>query len=197
MRPLLRGFLGAVILGGAVFLALLVWVFRVSRQDNAVRSDAIVVLGAAHYNGRPSPVLKARVDHALTLYRRRLAPIVVVTGGTHPGDSESEASVQRRYLTAEGVPAEVVVELPQGQSTDASMTALGEWARTNGVHSALLVSDGFHLARLRLEANRIRLTAATSPVPDSPILRGSARELGYLVLEAAKIPVIWIRSLWK
>lgn len=195
MKPFLRGLLIAGGLAGAIFLALVAWVWQVSRDDHPVRTDAIVVLGAAHYNGRPSPVLKARVDHALDLYRRRLAPVVVVTGGTHPGDSESEASVQRRYLTAAGVPPAVVVELPQGQSTDASMSALGEWARGGGARSVLLVSDGFHLARLRLEASRIDLKATTSPAPDSPIARGSARELGYLVLEAAKIPVIWIRSL--
>jgi uncharacterized SAM-binding protein YcdF (DUF218 family) len=195
MRSVLRGLLAAAILAGAIFLAVLVWVWRVSRDDHPVRTDAIVVLGAAHYNGRPSPVLKARVDHALDLYRRRLAPTLVVTGGTHPGDSESEASVQRRYLTAAGVPAAVVVELPQGQSTEASMNARAAWARGGEVRSVLLVSDGFHLARLRLEAGRIDLKATTSPAPDSPIAKGSPREIGYLLLEAAKIPVIWVRSL--
>ncbi|MEZ4454957.1 MAG: YdcF family protein [Gemmatimonadales bacterium] len=165
-----------------------------SRQDQARPSDAIVVLGAAHYNGRPSPVLKARVEHALALYHRAIAPVIVVTGGTHPGDSESEAAVQHRYLVTAGVPDSVIVELPQGQSTDASMSALGDWARGGGIRTVVLVSDGFHLARLRLEAARVDLAAVTSPVPDSPIARGSLRELQYLLTEALKIPIIWTRS---
>ena len=195
MRRLLRWLSGALLVGGVLFAGLLVWVWRVSRDDQSGPADAIVVLGAAHYNGRPSPVLKARVDHAFALYRQAIAPIVVVTGGTHPGDSESEAQVQRRYLITAGLPDSAVVALPQGQSTEASMTALGEWAKGGGIGTVVLVSDGFHLARLRLEAARVRLIARTSPAPDSPIGRGTAAELGYLVQEAAKIPVILIKTL--
>jgi uncharacterized SAM-binding protein YcdF (DUF218 family) len=190
-----RGLVGAALLGGVGFSGLVAWVWRVSREDQRRPVDAIVVLGAAHYNGRPSPVLKARVDHALELYQSRLAPTMVLTGGTHPGDTESEARVQRRYLAAAGVPDSVLVELPQGQSTEASMNALSEWARESGVHSVLLVSDGFHLGRLRLEASRIALTAYTTPAPKSPIGPGTVREMGYLVREAAKLPVIWIKSI--
>lgn len=195
MRRALRWLLGLAILGTATFIGLFVWVWRVSRDDTPKPADAIVVLGAAHYNGRPSPVLKARVDHALELYRAGMAPVIVVTGGTHPGDSESEARVQRRYLAGAGVPESVVVELPQGQSTEASMDALREWSQGGGIASVLLVSDGFHLARLRLEAARRGLAASTSPAPDSPISRGSAAELGYFIKETAKIPVILLRGL--
>ena len=182
-------------LAGVVYLGLVAWVWRQSRRDQRRPVDAIVVLGAAHYNGRPSPVLKARIDHALSLYHLGLAPRVIVTGGTHPGDSESEARVQHRYLAQAGVPDSAVVELPQGQSTEASMTALGEWARGGGIESVLLVSDGFHLGRLRLEASRLHLTAYTSPAPDSPINPGGARELAYLLKEAAKVPVIWLKTI--
>lgn len=190
-RWIVRAALGA----GVVYLGLVAWVWRQSRRDQRQPVDAIVILGAAHYNGRPSPVLKARIDHALTLYRLGLAPRVVVTGGTHPGDTESEARVQHRYLTQAGVPDSAVIELPQGQSTDASMTALGDWAKVDGVSSVLLVSDGFHLGRLRLEAARLHLTAYTSPAPDSPINPGGSREMGYLFREAAKVPVTWMKTL--
>jgi len=195
IRSVARWLIGAALLGGVVYLGLVAWVWRQSRQDQRRPVDAIVILGAAHYNGRPSPVLKARIDHALNLFRLGLAPVIVVTGGTHPGDSESEARVQSRYLRQAGVPESTIVELPQGQSTQASMSALGEWARGGGIHSVLLVSDGFHLGRLRLEASRLSLTAYTSPAPESPINPGGAREIGYLLKEAAKIPVTWARSL--
>lgn len=170
------------------------WVYRVSREDQRRTVDAIVVLGAAQYNGRPSPVLKARVDHALALYRLNLAPKIVLTGGTHPGDNESEAQVGRRYLTDAGVPADSLVSLPEGQSTEASMAAVGQWAPSAGAHTVLLVSDGFHLARLRIEAKRWPIVAYTSPAPESPINPGGRGELGYLAREAVKIPAVWIRS---
>ncbi len=193
--PAVRWLVRAALLGGVVYLGLVAWVWRQSRQDQRRSVDAIVILGAAQYNGKPSPVLKARIDHALDLFRLGLAPRIVATGGTHPGDSESEARVQARYLTQAGVPDSAVVELPHGQSTQASMTALGEWARGGGIRSVLLVSDGFHLGRLRLEASRLSLTAYTSPAPESPINPGGSREIGYLLKEAAKIPIIWVKSL--
>ena len=173
------------------------WVWFVSRQDQRVPVDAIIVLGAAHYNGRPSPVLRARVDHGLQLLRARLASAIVVTGGTHPGDTESEAEVSRRYLAATGVPDSVVVSLPMGQTTEETMTAVGRWASERHVRSILLVSDGFHLARLRLEAARLGLYAKTTPAPLSPITTGSLTEFLYFLREGLKLPIALFRSLSK
>ena len=96
----------AVLAGAIVYTVSLVMVLVVSQQDQRQPVDAIVVLGAAQYNGRPSPVLRARLDHALELYREELAPLVVVTGGVGRGDTTSEAAVGRRYLVAHGVPDE-------------------------------------------------------------------------------------------
>ncbi len=171
------------------------WVWFVSRQDQRVPVDAIIVLGAAHYNGRPSPVLRARVDHGLQLLRARLAPTIVVTGGTHPGDTESEAEVSRRYLAAAGVADSVVVSLPTGQTTEETMTAVGTWSSRRHVRSVLLVSDGFHLARLRFEAARLGLYAKTTPAPMSPITTGSPTEFLYFLREGLKLPIAMVRSL--
>jgi uncharacterized SAM-binding protein YcdF (DUF218 family) len=197
-RPLLRR-LGRAI--GVIFLAAvsiytvaLVTVLVVSQQDQRRAVDAIVVLGAAQYNGRPSPVLRARLDHALRLYNEGYAPRIVVTGGVGRGDTTSEAIVGRHYLLARDVvPGDVVVQ-PQGRSTQASMTAVADWLEAEGLHSVLLVSDPFHMYRLRLEARRTNLEAYTSPTESSPISENPVVELRYLAAEGFKIPVAWIRA---
>jgi len=173
--------------------ALLAWVVLVSREDQRRRTDAIVVLGAAHYNGRPSPVLLGRLEHALSLYREQLAPWIVVTGGTHPGDAESEASVQRRYLIEHAVPDSVVVPLEEGATTQETMAAVARWLQGQRLDTVLLVSDGFHLARLRLEARNHGVVGYTTPTLESPIARGSYREWAFLSREALKVPVTWLR----
>src|SRR6476646_8480395 len=99
----------------------------VATRDEAQRADAIVVLGAAQYNGKPSPVLKARLDHALELHQAGIAPLLVVTGGIGSGDRESEATVERRYLLARGIPDSEVVVLPEGKNTDETMDAVESW----------------------------------------------------------------------
>lgn len=191
----LRQALGLLLLAGAiVYTVSLVIVLVVSQQDERQPVDAIVVLGAAQYNGRPSPVLRARLDHALRLYREGLAPVVVVTGGVGPGDTTSEALVGKRYLFTHGVPIASVVAQPQGRTTMASMTAVAQWLRRRGVHRVLLVSDPFHMFRLRLEARRTALEAYTSPTESSPISENPVLELRYLFAEGFKIPVAWARS---
>jgi uncharacterized SAM-binding protein YcdF (DUF218 family) len=176
------------------YLVSFVTVLLVSRQDQRQKTDAIVVLGAAQYNGRPSPVLKARLDHAVELFTAEYAPMVVVTGGTAKGDTESEAFVSRRYLLTKGVPDQAVVVRPEGRSTMASMEAVGQWLGERKLGTVLLVSDPFHMCRLKLEARRMNLTPYTSPTTTSPISRSRTRELGFLASEALKVPVAWLRS---
>ncbi len=171
-------------------------VFLVSRQDQRQRADAIVVLGAAQYNGKPSPVLRARLDHALSLYREGLAPTVVVTGGIGEGDQVSEATVGQQYLAAQGVPRQAIVVRPEGRSTQASIAAVAGWAQPLGIRRVLLVSDPFHMLRLRFEARRSGLEALSSPTTTSPISASLRRELGFLTAEAWKIPVVALRALW-
>ena len=183
----MTGFVLAYIISFAIVLV-------VSRKDQRHEADAIVVLGAAQYNGRPSPVLKARLDHAVTLYRERLSPLIVVTGGTAKGDSESEATVSRRYLLSSGIPDAAVVVRPEGRSTVASMDAVGKWLGERDLKSVLLVSDPFHMCRLTFEARRMNLTPYTSPTHTSPISKSRSRELGFMATEALKMPVAWVRS---
>jgi uncharacterized SAM-binding protein YcdF (DUF218 family) len=197
-RPLLRRLgraFGLILLAAiSVYTVALVMVLVVSQQDQRRAVDAIVVLGAAQYNGRPSPVLRARLDHALRLYNEGYAPRIVVTGGVGRGDTTSEAIVGRHYLLARDVvPGDVVVQ-PQGRSTQASMTAVADWLEAEGLHSVLLVSDPFHMYRLRLEARRTNLEAYTSPTESSPISDNPVVELRYLAAEGFKIPVAWVRA---
>lgn len=198
MSPLTRGvtrvLLFTVLVAALAYAVSFLAVWTASRQDQRRQTDAIVVLGAAQYNGRPSPVLRARLDHAYQLYRAGLAPTVVVTGGTGPGDTESEAMVSRRYLISRGVPSQSVVVRPEGRSTFESMQAVGEWARENDVNTVLLVSDPFHMGRLLLEARRVHLTAFSSPTQTSPISENPEKEAAFLAAEALKLPVAWIRS---
>ena len=183
-----------LLLTAAAYLASFAAVLVVSRQDQRVPSDAIVVLGAAQYNGRPSPVLRARLDHGAELYRAGLARYVVVTGGIARGDHQSEAVVGHRYLISLGVPDSVIIVQPTGRTTDESMRAVAGWLQEHDLNEVLLVSDPFHMLRLRLEAGRAGLTPHTSPTATSPISASAASELRYLAEEALKVPVAWVRS---
>jgi uncharacterized SAM-binding protein YcdF (DUF218 family) len=194
-RRSFRSTLGLVLLAAAaVYTVALAAVLVTSQYDQRRPADAIVVLGAAQYNGRPSPVLRARLDHAIGLYREGYAPLIVVTGGVGRGDTTSEAIVGRRYLVAREVPEEDVVAQPVGRSTRTSMTAVGDWLRERGLRRVLLVSDPFHMFRLRLEAGRIDLEAYTSPTGSSPISANPVLELRYLFAEGLKVPIAWVRS---
>jgi len=193
-RVLRHALVLAVIAGVIVYTISLVMVLVVSQQDERQPVDAIIVLGAAQYNGRPSPVLRARLNHALSLYREGLAPLVVVTGGIGRGDTTSEAVVGQRYLVAHGVPEGAVVAQGEGRTTKASMSAVTAWLHGRGLRRVLLVSDPFHMFRLRLEARRTALEAYTSPTESSPISDNPVLELRYLFAEGFKIPVAWVRS---
>jgi uncharacterized SAM-binding protein YcdF (DUF218 family) len=177
-----------------VYTSSLIMVLVVSQQDQREPVDAIVVLGAAQYNGRPSPVFRARLNHALGLYREHLAPLVVVTGGVGRGDTMSEALVGERYLRTQGIPADSVAAAGEGRTTKTSMTALAEWVRPRHITRVILVSDPFHMFRLRLEARRTELQALTSPTESSPISENPVLELRYLLAEGFKVPVAWLRS---
>jgi uncharacterized SAM-binding protein YcdF (DUF218 family) len=177
----------------ALYLGSFVAVLATSREDQRRPVDAIVVLGAAQYNGKPSPVLRARLDHAAALYREGLAPTVIVTGGIGEGDRVSEATVGRQYLVAHGVPEAAVVVRPEGRSTQVSIESVAEWSKSHSVRRVLLVSDPFHMLRLRLEAGHTFLQAYTSPTPSSPISASWRSELFFLAAEAWKIPVVLLR----
>ena len=157
---------GAIVLYLAVTLGQVWWA---SRRDDARPAQAIVVLGAAQYNGRPSPVLRARLDHALDLWRRGLAPLLVVTGGREPGDNFTEATASADYLIAAGVPDADILREVSGRTTWESLAAASRFLRQRGITKVLLVSDPFHSERLVAIASELSLTGYASPTRTSPI----------------------------
>lgn len=153
-----------------VALGWCVWVYvqieQVARGDEARGADAIAVFGAAHYNARPSPVFHARLDHVVTLYRRKIAPYVVVLGGSgDPKDSSSEATVGRNYLLANGVPYEDILVETRSVDTDQQAAMLAQIAQQNHFQTVVVVSDGTHLFRIRELCRLYGLNVLTSPRP--------------------------------
>ena len=132
-------------------------------REEAQTADVIVVLGAAEYRGRPSPVLKARLDHALDLYRRGMAPRIMTTGGAGGDPVFTEGDVGRDYLTSQGVPPEAIVVEREGASTVASTALAGEIMRRMGLRSAIVVSDGYHIYRVKKMLEGRGLTVYGSP----------------------------------
>jgi uncharacterized SAM-binding protein YcdF (DUF218 family) len=138
-------------------------------RDEAQPADAIVVLGAAQYNGRPSPVLKARLDHALVLYNNRLASAIITTGSYGADPNFSEAEVGRKYLVQHGAQVmDIVTEQGSGTTYD-SIQAVANLMKAKGWKTTLVVSDGFHLYRAKRMFADNGIMAFTSPAPDSPI----------------------------
>ena len=193
-RRYLRVVAGLGLLALLAYGLLLRAVIAASREDQRRPAEAIVVLGAAQYNGKPSPVLRARLDHAAGLFHDGLAPRIVVLGGRAEGDHESEARVGARYLVEHGVPDTSAVAISEGRSTSASMAALALWGRDHGLQTVLLVSDPFHALRLQIEARQAGLQGLTSPTRTSPISERWTREWAYLLSEALKVPLVWLRK---
>jgi len=182
----------AVVLLAVAWLYSLIQVVLAAQRDAAAPADVIVVLGAAQYNGRPSPVFKARLDHAAELFRKRLAPRMVVTGGVGYGDTVSEAEVGRRYLVAAGAGPMAVIPIGTGRTTEASLRATAERITSQGWQRAILVSDGFHMLRLCIIASRLGLVPLGSPVVGSPIAANLRLELGYILAESFKAPFAYL-----
>jgi uncharacterized SAM-binding protein YcdF (DUF218 family) len=185
--------LGLVLVAGwALCLASIhVW----GQRNETPRSDAIVVLGAAQYDGRPSPVLKARLDHAITLYERGVAPVIITTGGQAPGDTVSEAVVSRRYAMRHGVPASAILTERGGMTTVESMQAVGRLMRSRNLNTAVLVSDPFHMLRLKLLARQVGFRGYTSPTRTSPISRNRSQERKHLIRESFSLPFALLQAL--
>jgi uncharacterized SAM-binding protein YcdF (DUF218 family) len=169
-----RRSLGARLLGWLLLLLLIVtavwftWVYRqiewTAHIDNAERADAIAVFGAAEYAGRPSPVLHARLDKAVALYDRGIAPIVITLGGGSTKDSgRTEGGVGRDYLLANGVPFDRIIAETHSFDTEQQVQRLADIAAIHRLHSIVVVSDGTHLFRIALLCRRVGLTVYTSP----------------------------------
>lgn len=188
----------ALKLGVAAFALMLVYVsitfvqvWLASRRDGARTSDAIIVLGAAQYDGHPSDVLRARLDHAVELWNDGVAPVIVVTGGRLEGDRFTEAGAAATYLHGEGVPDDAILRETQGRSSWESLAASARFLGERGLTRVVLVSDPFHSARIDAIAGELGLDAVTSPTRTSPIKGVAAlRRLGTETLRVAAGRVI-------
>jgi uncharacterized SAM-binding protein YcdF (DUF218 family) len=180
----------SVLLGLIVVIALFSYfayvyqqVREVAVRDEAQPAAAIVVLGAAQYNGRPSPVLKARLDHALDLYKKQMAPAIITTGSYGPDPNFSEAEVGRKYLVQNGAEvADIVTEQGSGTTYD-SIRAVSGLLKAKGWNSALVVSDGFHLFRAKQMFADNGIVVYTSPAPNSPIEIAASQRFWHSVRE--------------
>lgn len=158
--------LAACLLGVAVYTG--VMYRRIQRQmwaDETRPADAIVVLGAAEYAGRPSPVFRARLDHALSLYHRGIAPMMITTGGKGEDPQFSEGGVGRKYLIEHGVPDEAIIAETQSDNTDESTERVATIMQKNGMKSCVVVSDGYHLYRAKQMLGRYGLQTYGAPRP--------------------------------
>jgi len=165
--------LGALLVGAVVYIGFNVaQVYLVGRSDEARPVDAIVVLGAAQYDGRPSPQLQARLDHALLLWRQGVAPLVVVTGGKQPTDRFTEAEASAKYLVSGGVPLDSIALENTGRTTRESLLGVREIVRVRNLNSLLLVTDPYHAERAALIAQDIGLRVFVSPTRTSTIRGG-------------------------
>ncbi len=161
------------LLGAAAILAVEVRrvaeaIQRQSVLDEARPSDAIIVLGAAEYRGKPSPVLEARLNHALYLYLKGLAPRIITTGGAGGDPVFTEGSVGRAYLAERGVPPEAIVVEREAESTAQSVAAVAEIMRRMNLKSAIVVSDGYHIFRAKRMLESTGLKVYGSPRPSVP-----------------------------
>jgi len=156
--------------------------------DTRKPASAIVVLGAAQYDGRPSPVLRARVDHAIELWRRGLAPVLVTTGGRGVGDTTTEAAVERRYAIQHGVPESAILVEPESRSTRESLRNVAGMLERDS-RDVILVSDPFHMLRLSILAHRFGLRPRTSPTRTSPISANREAFWRYTFQESWKAPI--------
>lgn len=190
-RPLLRRtllvtlFVVLVLLGYYVVSLLQVWSTGKSDQGRPV--DAIVVLGAAQYDGEPSPQLAARLDHVAELWPRELAPVVVTTGGGRPGDRFTEAQASASYLAERGVPESAILLENAGSTTFESMENVAAELEQRGLDRVLIVTDPYHALRSRLIAEEAGLEAYVSPTTTSVVTGGTAlkrelREAGGVML---------------
>ncbi|MEO1062340.1 MAG: YdcF family protein [Actinomycetota bacterium] len=172
---------GAVVL--LYLLATVVQVFWASRWDDQDPVEAIVVLGAAQYDGTPSPALEARLDHAVELWEAGVAPLVVVTGGNQPGDRFTEATASATYLHERGIPDDAILREVDGTSSYESLAATARFLRERDIDEVVLVSEPFHSARLRGIASEVGLDAAVSPAQDG------GRSLRAFVRETAAVSI--------
>ncbi len=181
---------------GALAAALLIWlaaicvgIVREASRQEIHPADALVVFGAAEYSGRPSPVYRARLDHAFDLFEKGVAPVVITTGGAAADPSFSEGGVGHDYLMHRGIPDASLIEETQGSDTAQSAQRIGVIMRTNHMHSCVAVSDAYHVFRIRKLLEHEGMQVYVSPRPDSR--PHSLWQRGEAVLREAVSYMVW------
>lgn len=179
---------GVVLLLGLAYVGITFFqVWSATHRDDARPAEAIVVLGAAQYDGTPSPVLRARLDHVVELYEEGIAPLVVVTGGGRRGDRFTEAEASAAYLSSQGVPGGAVERETTGATSYESLASTARFLRERGISDVVLVSDPFHAYRIGQISQEVGMDAAVSPTRSSTIT--GTRRLRHLVKETAGVSV--------
>ncbi len=183
VRPVIKTVAVLLVLSFFLFLFVGMRVWWVARQDDRRASDAIVVLGAAQFDGRPSSIFTARLDHAAELFEADVAPRVITVGGKQVGDRFTEAEAGKKWLADHGVPAKNVVAVSAGDDTLSSVRAVADRMEKRGWRSAVIVTDPWHSLRTRSMANDEGIDAVTSPTRQGPAVRTRQTELRYIVRE--------------
>jgi len=183
----------AAILGSVLVAALMTYrIWDQGGRDERRSADAIVILGAAQYDGRPSPVFEARLAHAVDLYTAGVAPILVVTGGKAAGDRTTEAAAARAWAIARGVPDSAILSEDRGRTTLESLDNVRELFRTRGLSSAVFVSDRTHMLRVLRIATDQGIEAWGSPVPAGPADADSGTRAEALLHELGALAVYFL-----
>jgi uncharacterized SAM-binding protein YcdF (DUF218 family) len=187
-----RVFFGASTLVAAFIVAYLLWIARQieqqSSQEEEKPADVIVVLGAAEYRGKPSPVFKARLNHALVLYLRGFSPYILTTGGSGGDPVFTESEVGRAYLTQHGIPSEAILVEPAGSTTAQSIAGVVEIMRRMNLHSCIVVSDGYHIFRVKRMLEGQGILVYGSPRPSGIT---NKRSLEWLYFKQAVGYTLW------
>lgn len=186
-RALRRGVLGLLLVGVLVVGGTAFRVWQLGRIDDRTHADAVVVLGAAQYNGKPTPVLQARLEHAKRLYDDGVANYIITSGGKRSGDRYTEADAGVRWLTKHGVPADHVIPVREGSDTLGTMEAVANTVKGHGWHTVVLVSDPWHSLRVRTMAADVGLEAWTSPTHSGPIVQTRQTQLRYILRETGAL----------
>lgn len=184
-RWLLRAGLGVLLVGALLLGGTAIRVWQFGRIDDRSHADVILVLGAAQYNGEPSSILRARLDHAKALYDEGVAGEIVTVGGRKPKDRFTEAQAGAQYLAGMGVPTGRVLEVNTGNDTLASLRAAAQVLRQHGWATAVLVSDPWHMYRSKAMATDSGIDAWTSPTHSGPAVRTRQTQFRYIARETA------------
>ncbi|MBN1092113.1 YdcF family protein [Blastococcus sp. TML/M2B] len=186
VRSLVARVVGAAVVASLLLVAataLAIW--WTARQDSRPPSDAIVVLGSAQYNGVPSSIFEARLEHAISLHDAGVAPVIVTVGGKAAGDAFTEAEAGRDYLAQAGVPAEALLAVPEGVDTLESMRAVAAAFDERGWTDAVLVTDPWHAMRAERMASDAGLTVQSSPTRQGPAVQTRVTQFRYIMRETA------------